>query len=69
MSMGPVRKCGETRKSGGGYRGFDCHSDELRLYLVGNSVFGRLFQRILSETTSDGSVMGRLEGLQYQSRD
>lgn len=67
MSSGQMRKCGERRKDGGReWRGFNCQSRDFWLYLVVRGVFKGLFQKVLSETTFDGSVMGRLERLQDQ---
>lgn len=52
-----------------GWRAFDGQSGEFRPYLVGSRGFKRLFQKILPETISAGSMMGRLEGLQYQNKN
>ena len=63
------RACGKMWRREKGWRGFDRQSGEFRLQLVSSGVLKGLFQRVLSEITFDGSVMGRLEGLQDQNRE
>lgn len=66
-SSGQVR-CGEMRKDGGrAGRGFHCLSSDFQPYLAGSGVCKGLVQKVLSETTFDGSVMGRLERLRDQA--
>lgn len=70
MSSGQMRKCGEMGKDGGREgRGFHCQSRDFQLYLAGSGVCKWLVQEVLSETTFDGSVMGRLERLWNQTWD
>lgn len=64
MSTGHVGKCGDVRKGGA----LTASQVSLDFGWQAAEFFKGLFQRVPSEITFDGSVMGRLEGLQDQNR-